>query len=71
MTEIDKRDTIFTRGELYLSERYTWIRIPYLSPWWHVPVVLKTLSGMKKKADGMAKVSGKVIDLDTLDVIKL
>lgn len=63
--------TIFLRGSLYLSNRYTWVHIPHEFPEWQVPQVLELMTHWKDPADGMAEVSGKVIDLDTLEVIRL
>lgn len=63
--------TIFLCDSLYLSKYYKWVHIPHEFPEWQVTQVLELMTHWKDPADGMAEVSGKVIDLDTLDVIKL
>jgi len=63
--------TIFTRGTKYLNERYHWTHIPHLFPEWQFPAVLRMAMGFTQKPDGFAMVSGNVIDLDALEIIKL
>ncbi len=62
---------IFQRGDKYLNERYGWGPIPHLFPWWQVGDVILLTQGWKDRPTGYARVSGKVIDLDRLEVVRL
>jgi hypothetical protein len=63
--------TIFTRGTKYLNEHYHWTHIPHLFPEWQLPDVLGLAMGFPDRPDGYAMVSGEVIDLDALEIVKL
>mgnify|MGYP007100104041 CR=1 FL=1 len=62
---------IFLRGSLFLNERYHWTHIPHLFPEWQTEDVLGLAMGFPDRPDGYAMVSGDVIDLDALDVVRL
>ena len=62
---------IFTRNGQYLNERYGWWPIPHLFPWWQTGDVLELMMACKDRPTGYARVSGKVIDLDRLEVVRL
>jgi len=67
----EKSSAIFTRDGQYLNERYGWGPIPHLFPWWQVGDVILLTQGWKDRPTGYARVSGKVIDLDRLEVVRL
>ena len=62
---------IFTRNGQWLNERYGWGPIPHLFPWWQSSDVLEMMMGTKQSPTGYAMVSGKSIDLDGLEVVRL
>ena len=63
--------TIFTRHGQYLNERYQWGNIPHLFPSWQAGDVLDLAMNWKDRPTVYAVVSGKSIDLDQLEVVKI
>ena len=62
---------ILTRHDLYLTERYQWGNLPALFPSWQAPDVMRMMDRAQDRPTGWAVVEdAKVIDLDTLEVMK-
>ncbi len=64
-------NAIFTRNGQWLNKRYGWGPIPHLFQWWQAGDVLGLMLGTTQPPTGYARVSGKVIDLDRLEVVRL
>ena len=62
---------IITRNGLWLDNRYGWGVIPHPFEWWRGRDVLEMMMGTPKKPTGYAVVSGKSVDLDTVEVVKI
>ena len=62
---------IITRNKQYLNSRYQWGVIPHLFPHWQASDVLEMMMACKDKPTGYAVVSGKSINLDALEVVRL
>ena len=62
---------IIIKDGLYLNSRYQWGVIPHLFPHWQAGDVLEMMMACKDKPTGYAVVSGKSINLDTLEVVRL
>ena len=67
----EESSAIFKRGDEWLNVFYKWGPIPHLFPWWQSSDVLEMMMGSKDRPIGYARVSGKVIDLDRLEVVRL
>ena len=63
--------TIFIRHRQYLNERYQWANIPHLFPAWQAGDVLEMMMACKDRPTGVARVSGKSINLDALEVVTI
>ena len=62
---------IITRNKQYLNSRYQWGVIPHLFPHWRAGNVLEMMLRCKDAPTGYAVVSGKSINLDALEVVRL
>ena len=62
---------IITRNKQYLNSRYQWGVIPHLFPHWQAGDVLEMMMACKDRPTGYAVVSGKSINLDALEVVRL
>ncbi len=62
------KDVIIKRGDLYLSNRYQWQRVPDLFPACHVPVILSVMRYPVMVAEVGA---GALIDLDSLGFVEI
>lgn len=63
--------TIFTRGDKYLDSRYQWGNIPHLFPSWQAGDVFGMSQDWPDKPTGYAVVEPGVVDLDTVEVVKI
>ena len=62
---------IITRNGLWLDNRYGWGVIPHPFEWWRGKDVLEMMMGTPKKPTGYAVVEPGVVDLDTVEVVKI
>jgi len=62
---------IIIKDGLYLNSRYQWGVIPHLFHNWQAGDVLEMMMACKDRPTGYAVVSGKSINLDALEVVRL
>ena len=62
---------IITRNGLWLDAFYGWGVIPHLFPSWQAGDAIELMLGTPQKPTGYAVVSGKSVDLDTVEVVKI
>ena len=62
---------IIIKDGLYLNSRYQWGVIPHLFYHWQAGDVLEMMLRCKDAPTGYAMVSGKSINLDALEVVRL
>ena len=62
---------IIIKDGLYLNSRYQWGVIPHLFPHWQAGNALEMMLRCKDAPTGYAVGSGKSINLDALEVVRL
>ena len=62
---------IITRNGLWLDNRYGWGVIPHLFPSWQAGDAIELMLGTPQPATGYAVVKPGVVDLDTVEVVKI
>ncbi len=62
---------IITRNGLWLDNRYGWGVIPHLFPSWQAGDAIELMLGTPQKPTGYAVVKHGVVDLDTVEVVKI
>lgn len=62
---------IFLRNGKYLNDRYYWGDIPHLFPTWQAGDVAELMAGTTQPVTGYAVVGAGVVDLDTLEVVRI